>query len=437
MIGFWKAEAWRILILVIAALVLGAVISDYKTALLLGALSYLAWHVYCLTRLARWSSERDTSAIPEGVGIWGIVYDRLRGLTKKHQNDMDKLQQELERYRQATMILPDGAVTLGANDEIELINENATALLGLKDPQDMGSTITNLIRDPDFLKYLAERDFSQPLELPSPVNHSFHLSITVVPYGDAYKKLLLVRDVTRLHKLEEIRRDFVANVSHEMKSPLTVIKGYVESMLDDTGEFGLKWKKALSQVDQQTDRMCRIVEDLLELSNLETGPNTNPSVVDVPSLIRSIYGEALELSNQKHDMHVDLDNTLFLRGHFNQLYSAFSNLVINAVKYTPAGGTITIRWFVRDSDARFSVSDTGPGIQPEHIPRLTERFYRVDTARSRDLGGTGLGLAIVKHVLLRHDARLFIESEIDKGSQFSCTFPSRHVVIKDALPSSA
>ncbi len=434
----WKIEAWRILIFIVVILLLGTGINNYTLAALIGALIYLAWHLYSLARLNRWLTEYQAAEIPESTGIWGRVYDRLRGVTRHHQHEMADLHRGLDRYRQITKALPEGAVTLGPNDEIELINEAATSLLGLKDPQDLGSPITNLVRDPQFVDYMRDGKFSEALEIPSPVNHSVRMSIRVVPYGDVNQKLLLVDDVSRVHKLDEIRRDFVANVSHEMKSPLTVIKGYVESMRDDTGEFGLKWKKAIFQVDQQTDRMCRVVEDLLQLSNLETNPAEKPTPVDMPSLIRSVHAEALELSNSRHDIALDIDETLFLTGNFNQLYSALSNLVFNAIQYTPKRGQIRIAWHLgRDNHAKFSVSDTGPGIEHQHLPRLTERFYRVDTARSRELGGTGLGLAIVKHVLLRHEASLSIDSEFGNGSTFTCVFPPQRIADKNALKSSA
>jgi two-component system phosphate regulon sensor histidine kinase PhoR len=434
----WKTEAWRILIVVVVTLVLGAGINNYMLTALIGALVYLAWHLRNLARLDGWLSEYRTAEIPEGTGIWGGVYDRLRGMTRHHRQDMDDLHRGLERYQQATKALPEGAVTLGSNDEIELVNEAATSLLGLKDPQDLRSPITNLVRDPQFVRYMQVGKFSEALEIPSPINQHVRMSIRVVPYGEVNQKLLLISDVSRLHKLEEIRRDFIANVSHEMKSPLTVIKGYVESMMDDTSELAFKRKKALSQVDQQTDRMCRVVEDLLQLSSLETSPTESPTPVDMPSLIRSVHAEALELSNSRHDIQLDVDELLYVAGNFNQLYSALSNLVFNAIQYTPEHGEIRIGWRLdQDNHAKFSVRDTGPGIGREHLPRLTERFYRVDTARSRELGGTGLGLAIVKHVLQRHEGSLAIDSELGTGSMFTCVFPPQRIIDKRALKYSA
>jgi two-component system phosphate regulon sensor histidine kinase PhoR len=279
------------------------------------------------------------------------------------------------------------------------------------------------------MEFMGKRDYRETLDLPSPAVDGIALSVRVVELNEIGKRLLLARDISRVRKLEQVRRDFIANVSHEMKSPLTVIKGYAESLLDDCSEHTVKWRKPLTQINQQTVRLCEIVEDLLQLSNLETSPDNKAlAPVDMPALVSSLLEEAIELSKGRHQLDSDVDKELFLLGSFNELYSAFSNIVFNAVRYTPTEGRVEVRWY-RDTagGARFEVSDAGPGIAAEHLPRLTERFYRVDQARSRELGGTGLGLAIVKHVLLRHDARLEVESRLDEGSAFRCTFPRARV----------
>jgi two-component system phosphate regulon sensor histidine kinase PhoR len=257
----------------------------------------------------------------------------------------------------------------------------------------------------------------------SPVDGEITLSVTIVPYGEVDKYLLLARDTSRLNRLERMRRDFIANVSHELKSPLTVIRGYAENLTENAADAGRR-DRAVAQINQQADRMCSIVEDLLALSNLETGPEPESlKAVNVPALIRSVMAEAAELSQQRHHFELDIDERLHLLGNFNELYSAFSNVVFNAVSYTDEGGTISVHWGLQtDGCPRFAVADTGIGIAPEHIPRLTERFYRVDQARSRELGGTGLGLAIVKHVLMRHRGRLIVDSELGEGSTFACIF---------------
>lgn len=429
---FWQSEIWRVLLIALLGLGLGAAFDSAATGLLIAVFGYLAWHVYNAAALNRWLGEHATAELPESHGPWADIFLRIHAMRKSHRQEAERLNALLDRYRQTTKALPEAAVTLGTHGEIELVNEAATKLLGIRVPQDLGSPITNIVRAPEFVDFVGRNRFDEVLEMQSPQDDRLALAIRVVPYMDGEKRLLLARDVSRLHKLEQIRRDFIANVSHEMKSPLTVVKGYVESMRDDTGAFCERWKKPLAQIDQQTDRLCRIVEDLLQLSNLETAPaSDDAAAVDVPKLIHSITTEAKALGGDQHVFEVDVDPQVCLRGNFNELYSAFSNLAFNAVRYTEAGGRIRLSWFVGpDGSGRFRVEDTGVGIGAEHIPRLTERFYRVDQARSRELGGTGLGLAIVKHVLIRHAATLAIESEPGKGSVFTCRFPAERLIIK-------
>jgi len=264
--------------------------------------------------------------------------------------------------------------------------------------------------------------------MPAPVNANISLEVRVVPYGKG-KRLLQARDITRLHQLEIVRRDFVANVSHEIRTPLTVVHGYVETMLESSEAFLGPWKRILGQMQVQTLRMQRIVDDLLLLSRLETRRNNEgQGVVGVYPLLRGIVEGARQLSGDSgHQVSLEADERLRLVGNSHELESAFANLVYNAVRYTPAGGEIRIRWWLSGSGPCFSVTDSGIGIAPEHIPRLTERFYRVDVGRSRESGGTGLGLAIVKHVLTRHDGKLVVESEPGNGSVFTCCFPHARV----------
>jgi two-component system phosphate regulon sensor histidine kinase PhoR len=288
-----------------------------------------------------------------------------------------------------------------------------------------GKPIDQLLSDPIFRSFLATGDFSRPLQMPAPVDDSIMLEVRIVPYGKG-NLLLQARDITRLAQLETIRRDFVANVSHEMRTPLTVIHGYLET-LADSGDRGLQpWLQIVNQMQQQSSRMQRIVEDLLLLSRLESTHQTErQEIVDVAALLAALKEEAEGLSGEQgHVIVLEVEPDLKIEGSTSELDSAFSNLVFNAVRYTPAGGEIRMRWWLEEEGGPcFSVTDTGIGIQAEHIPRLTERFYRVDVGRSRQSGGTGLGLAIVKHVLIRHDARLEIESEPGKGSTFTCRFP--------------
>jgi two-component system phosphate regulon sensor histidine kinase PhoR len=278
------------------------------------------------------------------------------------------------------------------------------------------------VRSPTFTEYLEADHFEQPLEFTSPVDEAMYLLLRVVPYGRS-GKLVLIRDISRLQRLEQVRRDFVANVSHELRSPLTVVMGYLESIADDS-EVPERWHRPVGQMKEQAERMYTIVEDLLRLSSLEQDPGgAGKHLVQMAEMLASIAADARRVGNGAHTFSLDVDPELQLLGEYNELFSACSNLILNAVRYTPENGMIAIRWRAAETGARLEVRDTGIGIESHHVPRLTERFYRVDKARSRELGGTGLGLAIVKHVLMRHDSHLEVESEIGEGSCFSCEFP--------------
>jgi len=422
----WRRELWRVVVAVGACFLLGLVVGAPFVVMSIALAVYLAWHFKQALAFVAWLSatDADPDRAPASDGLWALIYKRVGARVRGLRERAEALEGQLDKYRQVARALPDAAVAFNRNGQIELINDAAKRLLGLSEPQDLGRPISNLIRVPQFAEYLERGRFDSPLEITSPTDPETTLSISVVPYGELDKQLLLARDTSRLHRLERMRQDFIANVSHEMKSPLTVIKGYVENLMD-APEAGDTLSKPLAQIDQQTDRMCSIVEDLMALSNLETGPAPEAHrPVDVPALIRSVIAEAKELSKDRHEFIEDIDERVGLQGNFNELYSAFSNIVFNAVSYTDDGGTITIRWGQNDDGrACFLVADTGVGVAPEHIPRLTERFYRVDQARSRELGGTGLGLAIVKHVLARHGGKLDVRSEPGKGSTFSFLFP--------------
>ena len=316
----------------------------------------------------------------------------------------------LNRFKMMTKAMPDATVVLRHGSEIEWFNEAAQRQLGLRHPQDLTQRIDNLIRLPSFVAFLRNQNNSEPLEIASPDHEGMMLSIVVIPYGND-RRLLVARDVSQLHRLEETRRDFVANASHELRTPLTVINGYLETMADSPSDLAkTQWDSPVKVMYEQSLRMTSIVDDLLMLSRLETSPREiHREVVDIPSLIRLVAEEGRVLSgDKKHAISVEVDDSVRLRGNQPQLYSVFTNLIFNAVHYTPAGGAIVIRWYLTESGACFEVEDSGVGIAPQHIFRLTERFYRVDVGRSRDAGGTGLGLAIVKHILDHHDGHLTI-----------------------------
>lgn len=420
----WRTELWFLGLVTVVGLTTGYVFGYPLLGVTIGTCAYLVWHLQNLVRLVHCLQGGDTHTLSDSKGAWGYVFGRLNATKSANEKEKKKLRRSRDRYRSVTRALPEAAVTLKAEGQIDMINEAAVRLLGLRDPEDLGQPITSFIRDPKFIELLDEGQSTQAIEVVSPANESSKLSLRVVPYGGSKKRLLLAQDVTRLNRLEQVRRDFIANISHELKSPLTVIIGYVESLQDDQ-ESARKWSKPLAQIEQQSNRMRRIVEDLLQLSALETTEVTDDvSPVDVPALIRSICNEARELGGEdNYSFSVDVDDELMLLGNFNELYSAFSNIVFNAIRYTPGGGDIKLRWYEDNhGKAKFEVEDNGIGIAPQHIKRLTERFYRIDKGRSRLLGGTGLGLAIVKHVLIRHNAKLNITSTPGTGSTFTCEF---------------
>lgn len=376
--------------------------------------------------LARWVLLDNDNAPPDSGSIWGNVYDHLQKKDKQQQSRLNALLELVDLARQSTNALKDAVVVVNQDNELEWWNNPAQTLLGLRRETDRGQQVTNLLRDPRFIRYFHQRQYDTELEIPSPVSKDILLQIQTVVFGDN-NRLLVVRDITRLHNLEQTRKDFVANVSHELRTPLTVIKGYLETFIDLIDPAQKQLLRGLQQMQQQAHRMELLVSDLLLLSKLETQNKNQPAkAVGISHLIRQIYQDALALNeDKKHTITLCIDNENAMLGFESELRSAFSNLVVNAVKYTPSEGELTIRWHVDNQGAYFSVSDNGVGIEPHHIPRLTERFYRADASRNSKTGGTGLGLAIVKHVLIHHDAHLEIISELGEGSTFSCHFPLR------------
>lgn len=408
-----------------ACFIVGWVLDHPLLVPLLGAGAYLGWHLVNLYRLLRYLDDEEAT-LPQSAGTWSVALRGVQRIRARDRKRRERLRRAIDDFRQAASAMPDAAVILSDEGEITWLNEAATELLGLRHPQDMDQQIVNLIRDPVFVDYMEQRRFKEPLQFVSPVNENIRLLLRVVPYG-SNRNLLLARDVTRLHRLEQMRKDFVANVSHELRSPLTVIVGYLETLRDDPAADE-SLQRPLEQMWEQSQRMCFIVEDLLRLSRIENQPGAAPrDAVGVAEMLTRIREDAAKLSNGAHDIALSTDSQLRLLGEYNELYSAFSNLVFNAVQYTPKGGRIEIAWQAEDSGARLDVIDTGIGVEPHHLPRLTERFYRVDKARSRKVGGTGLGLAIVKHVLMRHDATMDVDSVPGEGSRFSCHFPRERI----------
>ena len=413
--------------------ILGA--TEAAVAWAVGLLLVLVHHVANLSRLYRWLESPSAATLPEGRGEWEEIFAGLARLLRRRTHIESRLSAALERFQQAGAALPEGVIVLDESDRIEWCNPTAETSFGLSSQRDRGQQITYLVRMPQFQEYLETRNYREPLVLRLPRNdQELTLSVQLVPYGD-HEKLLLSRDITRWERMETTRRDFVANVSHELRTPLTVLGGFLETLSDMAQPDPELLRRSLQLMSEQATRMQRLVEDLLTLSKLESTQNPlREDFVDLPEMARALVRDAQALSSGRHRFSLRVDGEAGLRGSTEELRSALSNLISNAVRYTPESGEIEVSWGKRDGEPVFAVRDTGIGIEPHHIPRLTERFYRVDRSRSRASGGTGLGLAIVKHVLSRHQARLDIVSEPGKGSTFSVVFPAARSLVRPPLP---
>jgi len=386
-------------------------------------LALVVHHVRHLARLARWLAAPVPGRVPEGNGAWDEVLNALHKYERASVRRETLLEDALTRFRRAAQALPDGVIMLDGESRIEWSNNAAAAQLGLDPRADVGQAITNLLRAPAFIDYLAARDHGGVVQVPI---GSAIFSLQIVPYGES-QKLLLSRDVTQAERLETMRRDFVANVSHELRTPLTVLVGFLETVrelkLDPQ-----RTRDYLGMMQEQGARMHRIIEDLLTLSMLESAPPPAADRVATRPLLERVRADALALSGGRHRIKLHGTPAVDLLGSDSELSSAFGNLVSNAIRYTPQDGEVRLVWLEVADGASFSVEDTGIGIAPEHLPRLTERFYRVDRSRSRETGGTGLGLAIVKHAVARHQAYLEVESKQGEGSRFTIHFPARRTV---------
>ena len=424
----------RYLRLIITALagttLVGFYFGEPLYGLLVGLVAYLWWTLVQARRLYQWLGNPSASdEAPQSIGLWGDIFDSLHKLNQNHLMTQDRLRARINRVQESTNAMRDGVIMTDARGAMEWWNGSAEYLLGFRRSTDQGQYIHNLIRNPAFKAYFDTRDYREPLEINSPAKSHIHLQIQISLFGDD-DRLIVAKDVTRLYQLEQMRRDFVGNVSHEMRTPLTVISGYLETLVDHGDELPAKWRRAINTMAAQASRMEALITDLILLSRIETGEHTvDDTLTDVDALLNQICHDARALSGDKgHQITVQISDHRLLQGDESQLRSAFSNLVFNAVKYTPAGGAITVAWSTNRDGAHLSVKDTGIGIDPIHIPRLTERFYRADPSRHKDTGGTGLGLAIVKHVLINHDGNLEIRSKVGEGSEFICHFPRERLV---------
>ncbi|WP_058911511.1 phosphate regulon sensor histidine kinase PhoR [Entomohabitans teleogrylli] len=430
----WKRLVLELVLCCLPALILGAIFGFLPWFLLVAVTGLLVWHFWNLLRLSWWLWVDRSMTPPPGKGSWEPLLYGLHLMQVRNKKRRRELGSLIKRFRSGAESLPDAVVLTTEEGTIFWCNGLAQQLLHLRWPDDNGQNILNLLRYPEFSQYLKARDFSRPLNLV--LNNGHHIEFRVMPYSDS-QWLMVARDTTQMHQLEGARRNFFANVSHELRTPLTVLQGYLEMMQDQEMPGQLR-DKALHSMREQTQRMEGLVKQLLTLSRIEAAPALKLNEkIDVPLLLRQLELEAQTLSHGRHQLTFNVDPALKVLGNEEQLRSAISNLVYNAVNHTPDGTHITVEWRRISQGAAFSVRDDGPGIAAEHLPRLTERFYRVDKARSRQTGGSGLGLAIVKHALGHHDTRLDIESAPGKGACFSFVLPARLIVNGDTHSASS
>ncbi|CAM5786739.1 phosphate regulon sensor histidine kinase PhoR [Castellaniella caeni] len=415
-LGGWLLGAW-----------LGA--ATGWALLALGLLAMVLVSGLQLSRIARWVRNIDDPP-PPSVGPWDEILAPIYRKLKQNRLELQERARNFQRALLAAEALPDGALTLSPDKTLLWCNQTAAEHLGLNPHQDRGHSILNVLRAPEFAHYARQDHWDKPLVLHlGHADHTRTLMLHLAPYG-AGQFLMVTRDITQIERLENTRKDFVANVSHEMRTPLTVLSGFIETLHDmpDDALTPEQRQHYLQLMAHQAHNMQALVADLLTLSSLETTPNQPGAPVALAALIQTALTQSQALSNGQHHFALQVDDTLQILGQESELASAVGNLMTNAVRYTPAGGTITIRWARQaDASACYQVQDTGIGIASGDIPRLTERFFRVNRGRSRATGGTGLGLAITKHVALRHEATLDIESTPGAGSTFSLHFPADRV----------
>ncbi|HEY0334356.1 MAG TPA: phosphate regulon sensor histidine kinase PhoR [Stenotrophomonas sp.] len=426
----WLKTLGTVALWLLAALLIGVSVGHAWMALALAALVALAWDYWRLRRVLRGLTARQRWEPAAGTGAWNELDRLLNRSQVEMRTRKRRLVEMLRTYRAAAAALPDAVVVVDRNSQrVQWFNEAAGGLLGLHHPGDLGVPVVERLQPLPLAHWLAAGRNAEPmLDAPSPVDPNLRLNLRLIPYSEDYW-LLVARDVSKLLRLEQVRRDFVANVSHELRTPLTVVHGYLD-MLDPEDFPGSG--PMLVEMRKQSQRMAQLVEDLLTLSRLESQDEIGEDIVAMAPMLSTLRREAEAHSHGRHTIEIHDEAGCDLLGSNKELHSAFSNLVTNAVRYTPAGGKVSIR-FAREADggAVLAVRDTGYGIPASHLPRITERFYRVSSSRSRESGGTGLGLSIVKHVLGLHQARLEIESEVGKGSQFSCHFGAARVVERD------
>ena len=438
----WGVEVLRLLVVLSLSLWAGFWLG-FLLAFLIGISLYAVWHLYQLFRLERWLHSNRGQKLLSASGIWAQIFEQISLIRLRNRRRKKRLARISKKFNAAIGVMPDPTLILNSNFEVEWCNNSSKQLLGIgscrrqnthKKKSGIGKSITKVLPDQDFARYLKKKNVSKPLGIPIPNREDVTVSSRLVPF--AKKQYLMVAvDVTEMNRINAIRRDFVNNTSHELRTPLTVLVGYLENMAEANGEIPQQWQTPVRQMRRQSTRMLQIVEDMLMLARLEQKEDIlKEEEVDVPLLLQGIREEAEALGKRlgvQQEIVFEIQNKLWLRGDGRALQTAFSNLIFNAVKYTQDGGKIEVRWLQSSDQAIFEVEDNGSGIPAEHLGRLTERFYRVDTHRSREQGGTGLGLSIVRHVVERHDGQLDINSLVGVGSRFSCMFPASRVFVQE------
>jgi two-component system phosphate regulon sensor histidine kinase PhoR len=429
----WVKVLWRLGAVLLLGVVLSPALGGLANGMLLVLVPYVAWHIYNLYLVERWLRSGNISDVPDSWGVWRAIFDRIYRLQQAERLRQRELGRIVRRFRKSSSALPDGVVVLDDAFRIDWFNDAAKILLSLKKKKDTGQRISNLVRDPRFVDYLTEGDYSRPVEIGVPDQPGAVLSLQIVPY-DSDQYLLTVRNVSRLHKLEQLRRDFVANASHELRTPLTVMRGYVDALDDEVETLPPHWQKAWQAVAKQTNHMQRLVRDLMVTLRLEDKLlSGRDQIIDMQRLCDDATQELKALAGPDIELVLKVDARLMLRGDVTEIQSIVGNLVGNAINYMPQDyesgqGVVKLKWQANNKGAVLVVSDNGAGIAKKHLAHITERFYRVDNRPGRIQQGTGLGLTIVTQALRRHGGKLSVKSKVGQGTVFKCQFPKARVL---------
>ncbi len=423
----WTVEISRIVVLAVAAILFGIVSGWWVVAILLPCVIYIVWMLVQIRALERWIrlGAKHSLAL-DSSGIWQLIVQHIVHAQRKNRERKQRLSEMARRFEATIAALPDATLVINAHCEIELTNQAAQDILGIEKKRDLGQRIDNLIRDPQLHELIESSESVAQLDIESPVDRRKTLTVTCVDFGES-RKLITARDISQRMAVQKLRKAFIANASHELRTPLTVIAGYLE-LLESEPEMSEMVRKQIYNASQQAARMRKILDDLLTLSKLEEKgyDQDSGSLIDMPGLVQKLVADFQRTKAKgSHKIEIDVDSSIWIRSIESDLYSLCQNLLSNAVKYSPEGSVIKVYWGLNAAEQLcFEVTDNGEGVAPEHLSRLTERFYRVNVSRSRQVGGTGLGLSIVKHILENHGGYLEIKSELAQGSTFSACFPS-------------